>query len=153
MRAVTLGFLPRVIEVKLDNLLLTKKFPPTLSHTPKYRQVIASIKSVGLIEPLIVGSLDRKSGKHPLLDGHLRLSALRELGEENAACLISTDDEAYTYNKRVNRLSTIQEHLMIRRAVDRGVSLPTVTDGFAGAAPDLGALEFGAAVPQYGPRK
>lgn len=122
MRAVTLGFLPRVIEVKLDNLLLTKKFPPTLSHTPKYRQVLASLKSVGLIEPLIVGSLDRKSGKHPLLDGHLRLNAMRELGEESAACLISTDDEAYTYNKQVNRLSTIQEHLMIRRAVDRGVS-------------------------------
>ena len=38
-------------------------------------------------------------------------------------------------------------------AVDRGVSLPTVTDGFAGRAPDLGALEVGQAVPHYGPRK
>ena len=37
-------------------------------------------------------------------------------------------------------------------AVDRGVSLPTVTDGFAGRAPDLGALEVGQAVPHYGPR-
>ena len=27
-------------------------------------------------------------------------------------------------------------------AVDRGVVLPNVTDGFAGRAPDLGALEF-----------
>src|SRR6188472_2818747 len=31
-------------------------------------------------------------------------------------------------------------------AVDKGVSLPTVTDGFAGRAPDLGALEVGQAV-------
>ena len=38
-------------------------------------------------------------------------------------------------------------------AVDRGVSLPTVTDGFAGRAPDLGALEVGQAVPHYGPRR
>ena len=38
-------------------------------------------------------------------------------------------------------------------AVDRGLSLPTVTDGFAGRAPDLGALEVGQAVPHYGPRK
>jgi hypothetical protein len=38
-------------------------------------------------------------------------------------------------------------------AVDRGVSLPTVTDGFAGRAPDLGALEAGQAMPQYGPRR
>jgi len=37
-------------------------------------------------------------------------------------------------------------------AVDRGVKLPNVTDGFAGATPDLGALEVGVALPHYGPR-
>ncbi len=37
-------------------------------------------------------------------------------------------------------------------AVDRGVELPTVTDGFTGSAPDLGAYELGAAPPAYGPR-
>jgi hypothetical protein len=37
-------------------------------------------------------------------------------------------------------------------ALDRGLKLPNVTDGFAGAAPDLGALELGAALPHYGPR-
>ena len=36
-------------------------------------------------------------------------------------CLISTDDEAYTYNKRVNRLAIIQEHRMILTAIERGV--------------------------------
>jgi hypothetical protein len=38
-------------------------------------------------------------------------------------------------------------------AVDRGVPLATVTERFAGKAPDLGALEVGQAVPRYGPRK
>jgi hypothetical protein len=37
-------------------------------------------------------------------------------------------------------------------AVDRGLALPTVTDAFAGSAPDLGALEAGRPLPQYGPR-
>jgi len=37
-------------------------------------------------------------------------------------------------------------------AVDRGVVLPNVTDGYAGQAPDLGALEAGQAAPIYGPR-
>ena len=37
-------------------------------------------------------------------------------------------------------------------AVDRGVALPNVTDGFMGQAPDLGALEVGLPVPVYGPR-
>jgi hypothetical protein len=38
------------------------------------------------------------------------------------------------------------------RAVDRGKALPNVTDGFAGAAPDLGAIELGQTAPHYGPR-
>jgi hypothetical protein len=38
-------------------------------------------------------------------------------------------------------------------AVDKGVELPNVTDGFTGRAPDLGALEIGVPTPTYGPRK
>ena len=38
-------------------------------------------------------------------------------------------------------------------AVDKGVALPNITDGFAGKAPDLGALELGQAPPHYGPRR
>jgi hypothetical protein len=37
-------------------------------------------------------------------------------------------------------------------AIDRGVVLPNITDGYNGRAPDLGALEFGQPVPHYGPR-
>jgi MYXO-CTERM domain-containing protein len=36
-------------------------------------------------------------------------------------------------------------------AVDRGTPLANVSDGFAGAAPDLGALELGGREPPYGP--
>jgi hypothetical protein len=37
-------------------------------------------------------------------------------------------------------------------AIDAGVQLPTITDGFTGKAPDLGAYELGKPVPHYGPR-
>ena len=37
-------------------------------------------------------------------------------------------------------------------AVDAGVSLPNITDGFTGRAPDLGAHERGRDVPEYGAR-
>lgn len=37
-------------------------------------------------------------------------------------------------------------------AVDVGVVLPNIDDGYAGAAPDLGAYELGRPVPAYGPR-
>jgi hypothetical protein len=38
------------------------------------------------------------------------------------------------------------------RAVDAGVSLPSITDDFTGQAPDLGAYELDRPVPHYGPR-
>jgi hypothetical protein len=37
-------------------------------------------------------------------------------------------------------------------AIDAGMVLPTINDGFAGKAPDLGAYELGQALPDYGPR-
>ena len=37
-------------------------------------------------------------------------------------------------------------------AVDAGAVLPNITDGFAGAAPDLGAYERGLPLPTFGPR-
>ena len=37
-------------------------------------------------------------------------------------------------------------------AVDWGLVLPSVTDGFTGSAPDLGGLEVGGAAPYCGPR-
>ncbi|MFN0055792.1 MAG: hypothetical protein ACKV0T_26915 [Planctomycetales bacterium] len=38
------------------------------------------------------------------------------------------------------------------RPIDAGVAIPTVNEGFAGRAPDLGALEAGRPPPKYGPR-
>ena len=37
-------------------------------------------------------------------------------------------------------------------AIDAGVQLPGLNDGFTGKAPDLGALELGEELPHYGPR-
>ena len=37
-------------------------------------------------------------------------------------CLVATDDEGFTYNHKVNRLTAIQEHFMILKAVKNGVS-------------------------------
>jgi Right handed beta helix region len=38
------------------------------------------------------------------------------------------------------------------RAVDAGIPLPNVSEGFAGRAPDLGCCELGRPFPRYGPR-
>lgn len=123
MTSVTLGFVPEPLAVPLPRILPSRRTPAGLSTTRKFKQILSSIDEVGLIEPLTVTAVDQQSGNHILLDGHIRLLALRDLGHDNASCLVATDDEAYTYNNRINRLSTIQEHFMIRRAIERGVSL------------------------------
>jgi hypothetical protein len=38
------------------------------------------------------------------------------------------------------------------KAVDAGIVIPTINDGYNGHAPDLGALEVGQPAPHYGPR-
>lgn len=38
-------------------------------------------------------------------------------------------------------------------AIDAGVEIPGINDGFAGGAPDLGAYEAGDELPAYGPRE
>ncbi len=122
MTSVTLGFVPEPLAVPLTCILPSRRTPMGITSTRKFKQICSSIDEVGLIEPLSVTQVDQQSGNHTLLDGHIRLLALHDLGYEEAACLIATDDEAYTYNNRINRLSTIQEHFMIRRAIERGVS-------------------------------
>jgi hypothetical protein len=122
MSSVVLGFALQPILVDLDKLLPSKKMAPNIQASHKYRQIKASIEEIGLIEPLAVIPAQATSAQHAVLDGHVRWSILRELGATSALCLVAVDDEAYTYNKRINRLSSIQEHLMIRRAIERGVS-------------------------------
>ncbi|MGF6480794.1 plasmid partitioning protein RepB C-terminal domain-containing protein [Paraburkholderia sp. JPY419] len=122
MTGVTLGFIPEPLSVPVGNILPSRRIPAPVVESRKYKQIRTSIEEVGLIEPLSVTAVDQTSGQHVLLDGHLRLLAIQDLRHETVACLVATDDESYTYNNRVNRLSTIQEHYMIRRVIDRGVS-------------------------------
>ena len=115
-----LGFIPEPLNLALDRILPSHKPPEGVLNSRKFKQITASIQAVGLIEPLSVGKPDRNS-QHILLDGHMRLLALRKLGFADAPCLIATENESYTYNNRINRISTIQEHRMLRRAIERGV--------------------------------
>lgn len=122
MSQLPLGFIPDPLTIALERILPSRKPPDNLLNSRKFKQIQSSIEAVGLIEPLTVGRADKSSGLHILLDGHIRLLALKQIGFMDAPCLVATDDESYTYNNRINRLSTIQEHFMIRRAVERGVT-------------------------------
>jgi len=115
------GFQEKLIELAVEELFPTKTISITARKCRKYSQVLSSIREVGLIEAPVVAPFKKEKG-YLLLDGHVRIMALKELGVERVFCLISTDDETYTYNKYINRLTAIQEHHMIVKAVQSGVS-------------------------------
>ncbi len=92
--------------------------------------MLSSIYDIGLLEPLSVIQPDPKKSEFLLLDGHLRVLALKELGMETSPCLMAMDDETLSNNHRINRLSTVQEHYMLRRAIDRGVSRERLARAF-----------------------
>ncbi len=122
MPQLPIGFIPEPLTIALDRILPSRKTPQGALYSRKLKQIRSSIETIGLIEPLTVGKANKATGQHILLDGHIRLLVLRELEYQDAPCFVATDDESYTYNNRINRLSTIQEHHMIRRAIERGVS-------------------------------
>ncbi|MES2280553.1 MAG: plasmid partitioning protein RepB C-terminal domain-containing protein [Pseudomonadota bacterium] len=120
---VHLGFERECIDVPLELLTVSKELVAGVKQTAKYKQIRASVQVVGLVEAIVVTPDKDRPGSFMLLDGHMRLEALRDLGQLQARCLISLDDEGYTYNKRVNRLSVIQVHRMIVQAAEVGTSV------------------------------
>ena len=118
---VKLGFERESVIVPITQLVPLKTLRPGTKESKKYSQVVRSIRAIGLVEAPVVAPDPQRSGTYFLLDGHLRIEALKDLGILEVECLVSTDDETYTYNKKINRLVPIQEHRMIVRAVERGV--------------------------------
>lgn len=113
------AFEHEIVTLDIANIQDTKEILPSVLASTKFAVILSSIKEVGIIEPPVVSY---RAGKYLLLDGHLRIQALKKLGIERVDCLLSTDDESFTYNKHVNRLSNIQEHRMIVKAIERGVT-------------------------------
>ena len=128
---LTLGFDLETYQIPIDELMPSKKAADGVMTTRKFKQIVSSISEIGLIEPLSVIKPAPDAPGFLLLDGNLRVLALKELGHDVAPCLIARDFETYTYNHRINRLSTVQEHYMLRRAIDKGVSKDRLARAFS----------------------
>jgi hypothetical protein len=116
----TLAFELKTVVLPIEKIIPRMAVTDETRKSKKYRQIAASIEHVGLIEPLVV--CPKADGDFLLLDGALRLDVLSRRQECEVRCIIATDDEGYTYNKRVNHLSNIGEHYMILKALANGVS-------------------------------
>ncbi|MDU0697899.1 plasmid partitioning protein RepB C-terminal domain-containing protein [Pseudomonas sp. NY15436] len=124
MGSVKQAFEQRIIAIPVERILPTRKLEKAVESSKKYTTILCSIRELGVIEPLAVHPRPITEGgvnSYILLDGHIRLAALKALGATEALCLISTDDEGFTYNRQINRLTPIQEHKMILAALKKGV--------------------------------
>ncbi|MBN9519276.1 ParB N-terminal domain-containing protein [bacterium] len=81
----------------------------------EFNRILASIKAVGLIEPLVVYP---EGDGYVILDGVQRYRALLELGVEVAPCILGPQREAFTCDRMVNRVSPVQEHRMIEKSLE-----------------------------------
>src|SRR3982075_1915027 len=119
--AIAQAFGSDFVVIPITSILPVKAIEKTVKSSHKYRQIAASVREIGLVEPPAVIRDARDANSYLLLDGHLRIEVLRDLGQTEVECLISTDDEAFTYNKRISRLSPVQEQRMIAKAIERNV--------------------------------
>ena len=96
MTSISLGFALKPLLIPLGQILPSRKMPAALDTSRKFKQIRTSIEEIGLIEPLSVTSIIRKTGQHMLLDGHIRLIALREIVYDESPCLVATEDVSYS---------------------------------------------------------
>ncbi len=118
--AVQAAFEKNIVVLPLNIIVTQKTITPAQRECDFYRHIRASLKDIGLVEPLVV--YPRAPGEYLLLEGHVRLEILKSLGVTEAKCLLSTDDEAYTYNRHVNQIPPIAQHFMLLGALKNGLT-------------------------------
>ncbi|GAB4154214.1 MAG: hypothetical protein Tsb009_30800 [Planctomycetaceae bacterium] len=84
-------------------------------HKKYLKRIEASLKAVGLIEPLVVC---QQEDHYEILDGNLRYRILLEMGVESVPCLIWKERDGFTCNRMVNPLSPAQEMRMLRKSLE-----------------------------------
>lgn len=117
---VKAAFEKQIVLLPIDIVVPQKEITKNHRNGEFYRQLTASLKHIGLIEPLVV--YPRGPGDYLLLEGHMRLEILKSMGVKEVKCLLSTDDEAYTYNRHVNHIPAIAQHFMLLEALKTGLT-------------------------------
>ena len=114
------AFNQQVVVLPIDVIVPQKQLSPEFRKSTTYKRISSSLEHIGLIEPLVV--YPRGPRDYLLLDGHARLDILQQSGVTEVRTIFAMDDEAYTYNKKVNHAPPVAEHFMMMKALSHGVS-------------------------------
>jgi hypothetical protein len=127
-KPVTLAFELQRIRLSLSSLRPSKTIPDSVWKSAKYLQILSSVKAIGLVEPIVVKQHPAEAGAFLVLDGHVRLHALRSCEIESTECLVSLDDESFTYNRHHIGMTPVTMHKMIAKALDHNVSAEALAE-------------------------
>lgn len=122
MKNVKTAFALEAIELGVDKIRPVRVVRPEVKASDTFARIVSSIRELGLIEPLVVFPQKGEPGAFTLLDGHVRLEAIRELGQTTVTCIVALDDEAVSFNTQVSHLAPIQANRMILKAIDAGIA-------------------------------
>jgi ParB-like chromosome segregation protein Spo0J len=104
--------LPDGRDLPIVKLVPRSERPVNKKH---YQRIEASLRAVGLIEPLVVYP---QENFFEILDGRLRYKILLDMGIETVPCLVWKEREAFTANRMVNHLSASEEMRMLRKSLE-----------------------------------
>ena len=124
---IQIRFGKNFIYLETNKLIPSKELLENVKRSHKYHQIVTSIESLGIIEPIIV-FYDKDKDVTKILDGHLRVEALKDLDIEKAPCILSSIDDAFTPNKQVNHINVVEEHRMIIKSLAK-VSIEKLREG------------------------
>jgi ParB-like chromosome segregation protein Spo0J len=99
MKPVSAAFDFNGVTLPVTALRPIRQVKPADGPFGKYRALLASIRAVGLIEPMIVCPAAGVAHAYVVLDGHLRLNALQELQRAEAFCHLIRDHDVLTPNE------------------------------------------------------
>lgn len=78
---VTMAFEKTELRIAIADIQPLKLVSDAAKKTRKYARIAASTREVGIVEPPIVARDRNEPGKYLLLDGHLRIEVLKDMGE------------------------------------------------------------------------
>ena len=110
------AFQPEIVSINIPDIIPIKTITPAYRKSETYRR-IAAVNATHWNHRATSWIFRSPKGKYLLLDGHTRLDILVATGVKSTDCLLATDNESYTYDKRVNYIPPIAQHHMILRAL------------------------------------
>jgi ParB family chromosome partitioning protein len=109
-----------------DKLVPFEGHPFKLYEGERFTKMVESVRTGGIIEPVIVRPLKKENGKYEILSGHNRVAAAKEAGLAKISIIIRTDltDEAALFI--VMETNLIQQSFADLKHSERAITVATL---------------------------